>query len=55
MKDSARGLLLVRSGVFVLSFDGLLVRLAQADGWSIVFWRGLLMSPALIVFSLSAS
>lgn len=54
MKDSARGLLLVTSGVFVLSFDGLLVRLAQADGWNIVFWRGLLMFVALGVFSLSA-
>ncbi|MCQ4314912.1 DMT family transporter [Stutzerimonas zhaodongensis] len=54
MKDSARGLLLVTSGIFVLSFDGLLVRLAQADGWSIVFWRGLLMFLALGVFSLSA-
>lgn len=54
MKDSARGLLLVASGIFVLSFDGLLVRLAQADGWSIVFWRGLLMFLALGVFSLSA-
>lgn len=54
MKDSARGLLLVTSGVFVLSFDGLLVRLAQADGWNIVFWRGFLMFVALGVFSLSA-
>lgn len=54
MRDSARGLLLVTSGIFVLSFDGLLVRLAQADGWSIVFWRGLLMFVALGVFSLSA-
>lgn len=54
MKDSARGLLLVTSGIVVLSFDGLLVRLAQADGWNIVFWRGLLMCLALGVFSLSA-
>lgn len=54
MKDSARGLLLVTSGITVLSFDGLLVRLAQADGWSIVFWRGLLTCLALGVFSLSA-
>lgn len=54
MKDSARGLLLVTSGIALLSFDGLLVRLAQADGWSIAFWRGLLMCLALGVFSLSA-
>jgi drug/metabolite transporter (DMT)-like permease len=54
LNDSARGLLLVTIGIVVLSFDGLLVRLAQADGWSIVFWRGLLMFLALGVFSLSA-
>ncbi|EQM78146.1 DMT family transporter [Stutzerimonas stutzeri] len=54
MNDQARGLLLVTSGIVVLSFDGLLVRLAQADGWSIVFWRGLLMFLALGVFSLTA-
>ena len=54
MKDSARGLLLVTSGILVLSFDGLLVRLAQTDAWSILFWRGLLMFLALGVFSLSA-
>ncbi len=54
MNDSARGLLLVTSGIVLLSFDGLLVRLVQADGWSIVFWRGLLMFIALSAFSLSA-
>ncbi len=54
MNDSARGLLLVTSGIVLLSFDGLLVRLVQADGWSIVFWRGLLMFIALGAFSLSA-
>ncbi|MEL7561129.1 DMT family transporter [Stutzerimonas chloritidismutans] len=54
MNDSARGLLLVTSGIVILSFDGLLVRLAQADGWSIVFWRGVLMFLALGAFSLTA-
>jgi drug/metabolite transporter (DMT)-like permease len=38
-----QGLLMVILGVVVLSFDGLLIRLAHADGWSIVFWRGFLM------------
>lgn len=38
-----RGLLMVVLGVVFLSFDGLLIRLARADGWTIVFWRGLLM------------
>ncbi|MGP9766123.1 DMT family transporter [Halomonas sp. AOP13-D3-9] len=38
-----RGLLIVILGVVFLSFDGLLIRLANTDGWTIVFWRGLLM------------
>ncbi|GEN26463.1 membrane protein [Halovibrio variabilis] len=38
-----RGLLIVVLGVVFLSFDGLLIRLADTDGWTIVFWRGLLM------------
>lgn len=38
-----RGLLMVVLGVVFLSFDGLLIRLADTDGWTIVFWRGFLM------------
>ncbi|MDR5875769.1 DMT family transporter [Vreelandella gomseomensis] len=38
-----RGLVMVVLGVVCLSFDGLLIRLARTDGWTIVFWRGLLM------------
>lgn len=38
-----KGLLMVVLGVVLLSFDGLLIRLAHADGWTIVFWRGFLM------------
>lgn len=38
-----RGLLMVILGVVFLSFDGLLIRLADTDGWTIVFWRGFLM------------
>ncbi|PCF95477.1 DMT family transporter [Vreelandella nigrificans] len=38
-----RGLLMVVLGVVLLSFDGLLIRLADTDGWTIVFWRGFLM------------
>lgn len=38
-----RGLLIVVLGVVFLSFDGLLIRLADTDGWTIVFWRGFLM------------
>ncbi|MCB8889389.1 DMT family transporter [Vreelandella malpeensis] len=38
-----RGLVIVLLGVVFLSFDGLLIRLADTDGWTIVFWRGFLM------------
>lgn len=37
------GILLAASGVLVLSFDSLLIRLAATDGWTILFWRGLFM------------
>lgn len=42
-----RGLVMVVLGVVFLSFDGLLIRLARTDGWTIVFWRGLLMCCVL--------
>lgn len=38
-----RGLLIVVLGVVFLSFDGLLIRLAATDGWTVIFWRGLFM------------
>lgn len=38
-----RGLMMVIVGVVFLSFDGLLIRLAATDGFTIVFWRGFLM------------
>ncbi|WIX34908.1 DMT family transporter [Salinicola sp. JS01] len=43
----ARGVALAFGGIVVLSFDSLLVRLADSDGWNIAFWRGALM--ALVV------
>jgi len=47
-----RGLLLAVAGVVALSPDGLLLRLIEADRWTLVFWRGLLMALALVVFLL---
>ncbi|NIR27819.1 MAG: DMT family transporter [Gammaproteobacteria bacterium] len=37
-------------GVIVLSPDGLILRIIEADRWTVVFWRGLLMALALAVF-----
>jgi len=37
------GILLATTGVLVLSFDALLIRLAQADGTDVGVWRGMLV------------
>lgn len=50
-----RGLLMVVLGVVFLSFDGLLIRLANTDGWTIVFWRGFLMFCVLGLLSLMSN
>ncbi len=42
-----RGMLLAVVGVFVLSLDSLLIRLADAGSWNVVFWRGLLIAVSL--------
>jgi len=43
-----RGTLLVATGVFIISFDALLVRLAAVDGWNVSFWRGLFMALSML-------
>lgn len=43
-----RGVLIVLSGVIVLSFDALLVRLADASSWNIIFWRSGFMVLSLL-------
>lgn len=45
-----RGTLLATVGVVVLSPDGLILRLIEADRWTVVFWRGLLMGTAIALF-----
>lgn len=48
-----RGIAIVVLGVLVLTPDGLLTTLVDADIWTMLFWRGLLMAIALTVFSLA--
>ncbi len=48
--ESLRGIIIVGVGVFVLSFDALLVRLAATDGWNVGFWRGAFVALALGIF-----
>jgi len=44
MSQHLKGLLITLLGVFILSPDALLVRLADTDTWTILFWRGLIFS-----------
>ncbi len=45
--EHRQGIVLAASGVLVLSFDALLVRLAGVDPWTVIFWRGMLMALSL--------
>ena len=49
LSDHVRGLLLALGGIFVLSPDGLLIRLVATDDWTLLFWRGLLTSISLLL------
>jgi len=46
-KARKKGLLIVLSGVLLISFDALLIRLSAVSNWDVVFWRGLLMFLSL--------
>ncbi len=48
---SLKGIFTIVSGVTLISFDALLVKLAAVDGWNVSFWRGLFMALALLVLS----
>jgi drug/metabolite transporter (DMT)-like permease len=47
-----RGIAIAVAGILVLSPDSLLVRLVQADGWTLLFWRGALLAGTLGIFLL---
>ncbi len=49
MPHHLKGLVTVSVGVFALSFDALLVRLADTTVWNVVFWRGMLIFLALLL------
>ncbi len=50
-KASFKGIFTVVTGVILISFDALLVRLAAVDGWNVSFWRGLFMVLAFLLLS----
>lgn len=49
LSDHGKGFLLTFLGVMVLTPDTLLIRLIDADQWSVVFWRGLLQGLTLLL------
>ena len=50
LSDYQKGLLFTSLGVLILTPDALLVRLIQADSWTLLFWRGVLMSLGFSLF-----
>ncbi|MCF6189615.1 MAG: DMT family transporter [Cocleimonas sp.] len=49
MSQHLKGLLITVLGVFILSPDALLIRLANSDTWTILFWRGLLFALGITI------
>ena len=52
MTNHVKGLLMSFIGVVILSPDSLLIRLADADSWTVLFWRGLLMAIGVTILLL---
>ncbi len=44
ISDHLKGILLTTAGVIILSPDAILMRLLNADTWTILFWRGITFS-----------
>ncbi len=49
MTIRSRGVLLALAGALCLTPDGLLVRLADRDDWTILFWRGLIITSTIFL------
>lgn len=48
----ARGIAIAAGGTLLISFDSLLVRLADTTPWNVVFWRGSLICLSLLIYQL---
>ena len=42
MTNHLKGILMSFIGVIILSPDSVLIRLADADSWTVLFWRGII-------------
>jgi len=57
MSQHLKGILITVLGVIILSPDAVLIRLADSDGWSLLFWRGIsyALGVSLIVWITNGS
>src|SRR5699024_2929845 len=51
-ENHIRGVVIAASGTLLISFDALLVRLADTSEWNVVFWRGLLIFLSILMYQL---
>jgi len=46
--DYRKGLIWTAGGTILASFEGLLVRLVSVDSWTVIVWRGVLLSMVML-------
>jgi len=51
MSDHLKGLLITITGILALCPDSLIVRLIEADQWTLLFWRGIFTGTGIALFS----
>ncbi len=52
ISDHLKGILITTLGVIILSPDAILMRLLNADTWTILFWRGITFSTGIFLLML---
>ena len=52
MNSHLKGLLIAFFGILILSPDAVLVRLADSNSWTVLFWRGLFFAAGIVVILL---
>ena len=49
MSNHLKGLLIAFFGVLVLTPEGILVKLADSDSFTILFWRGIFFALSILI------
>ena len=52
VNNHLKGLLIAFFGILILTPDAVLVRLADSNSWTVLFWRGLFFAAGIIVILL---